>query len=167
MTETVWQGRFVEVRKDGDWEYVARRDDIDAAVIVAFDGDALLLVEQMRVPLGRPCLELPAGLVGDEGEPESIAAAAARELEEETGYRAATVETLGEFHSSPGMTSERFTIVRATGLTRVGPVEAGITLHRVPPSDLPAFIAARRKAGIAMDAKLLLVLSLETLAAAT
>ena len=164
MTDTVWQGRFIEVRKDGDWEYVARRGDIDAAVIVAFDGDALLLVEQMRVPLGRPCLELPAGLVGDEGAPESIAEAAARELEEETGYRAAHVETLGEFHSSPGMTSERFTIVRATGLTQVGPVEDGITLHRVTLADLPNFIATRREAGLAMDAKLLLVLSLETLA---
>ena len=39
------------------------------------------------MPLGRMCLELPAGLIGDETEGEAVETAAARELEEETGYR--------------------------------------------------------------------------------
>jgi len=43
-----------------------------------------------------------------------------RELEEETGYRAARMESLGEYYSSPGMVSESFTLLRATGLERVG-----------------------------------------------
>ena len=44
--------------------------------------------------------------------------AAARELEEETGYRAGRMEVIGEFYSSPGMVSESFTLVRASGLTK-------------------------------------------------
>ena len=161
--ETVWEGKFLSVVKDGSWEYAARKDDIGAAVIVAIDDGHVLLVEQQRIPIGRACLELPAGLVGDEGEDESVVDAARRELEEETGYRAESVEELGEFFSSPGMTSERFSVVRATGLTRTGEVEEGITLHRVPLADLAAFLRARRAAGIGIDAKLLLLLSLEAL----
>ena len=158
--ETVWAGRFLKVVRDGRWEYAERTGDIDAAVIVAVDdagdGRRLLLIEQHRIPAGRTCLELPAGLVGDEGGPEEATAAAARELEEETGYRADRVEALGSFYSSPGMTSERFTLVRATGLRRIGEPEEGIVLHRVPLADVPAFIAAKREAGLGIDAKLLL-----------
>ena len=163
MTETVWQGEFLEVRTEGTWEYAARKGDIAAAVIVAVDAaEHILLVEQMRVPLGRRCLELPAGLVGDEDAGETLEAAAARELEEETGYRPATVERLGDFYSSPGMTSEMFTLVRAAGLTRTGDGggDAGedITVYRVPIGDVPRFVAEKRTSGVAVDAKLLLLL---------
>ena len=159
--ETVWAGKFLQVVQDGRWEYVERTGDIDAAVIVAVNEGHLLMIEQHRVPAGRRCLELPAGLVGDDpvddgGEAETATDAAARELEEETGYRAARVEALGSFYSSPGMTSERFTLVRASGLTRVGAPEEGIVLHRVPLADVPAFIAAKRDEGLGIDAKLLL-----------
>src|SRR3954468_21279240 len=115
--ETVWAGRFITVKKQGSWEYVARARGIQAAVILAIDDGHVILVEQYRVPLGKRCLELPAGLVGDEEEGESVETSAARELEEETGYRPDHIEPLGYFHSSPGMVSEGFTLVRATGLT--------------------------------------------------
>ena len=154
--ETVWEGRFLKVVRDGRWEYAERTGDIDAAVIVAVHAGHLLLIEQQRIPTGGQTLELPAGLVGDDGAPEAATAAAARELEEETGYRAAAVEALGVFYSSPGLTSEKFTLVRATGLTRVGDPEAGIVLHRVPVAEVPAFIAAKRAEGLGIDAKLLL-----------
>ncbi|MCP3734720.1 NUDIX hydrolase [Sphingomonas sp. RP10(2022)] len=162
-TETVWEGRYLSVRKAGTWEYAERSGDITAAVIVAIDGEGqLLLVEQYRVPLGRACLELPAGLVGDDSAGESVAEAARRELEEETGYHAATVEERGEFFSSPGMTSERFTLVVATGLTRTGDgggdAQENITVHRVPVDAVEGFVAAKRRAGVAIDAKMLLVL---------
>ena len=159
----VWEGRYIAVEVEGSWEYAVRNRGIEAAVIVAVDDDGhLLLVEQHRVPVGRACLELPAGLIGDEEEGEALEVAAARELEEETGYRPDKVERLGEFMSSPGMTSEAFTLVRATGLTKVGEgggVGAeGITVHRVKLAELPAFVEAKRRAGLAVDAKLLALL---------
>lgn len=159
---TVWQGRFMAMKVDGRWEYAARARGIGAAVILAIDGDAVLLVEQYRVPIGCRCLELPAGLVGDEAAGEGIESAAARELEEETGYRAARIETIGVFYSSPGMVSESFTLVRATDLMRVGAgggvADEDITVHRVPLSDMSPFVAARRAAGVAIDVKLLMLL---------
>lgn len=160
--ETVWKGRFLEMKTRGRWEYVSRVGGVGAAVIIAIDDGDVLLVEQYRVPLGRPCLELPAGLVGDETEGESAEASAARELEEETGYRPAQSTSLGTFYSSPGMVSECFTLVRAEGLTRVseggGTADENITVHRVPMATLADFIAERRAAGIAIDVKLLTLL---------
>ena len=162
-TETLWEGKFLAIRRQGRWEWAARRGDVHAAVILAFHDGAVILVEQERVPLGCRSLELPAGLVGDETAGETPETAAARELEEEAGYRPARVEALGAFASSPGMTSETFTLVRATGLTRVGAgggVEGeGIAVHQVPLAELSAFVAAKRAEGVAIDAKLLLVLA--------
>ncbi len=171
--ETVWEGKYIKAVTDGTWEYVSRARGIQAAVILAVDAGPngvkdVILVEQYRVPLGRRCLELPAGLVGDEQEGETVAAAAARELEEETGYRPAAIEPLGSFHSSPGMVSEGFTLVRATGLDRVGDGggHAGedITVHRVPLGEIAAFVAAKRAEGVAIDVKLLLLLGAGMLA---
>lgn len=159
----MWQGRYIVAKKVGPWEFVGRARDIQAAVILAVDGGDVILVEQYRVPLGRRCLELPAGLVGDDAPGEGVAATAARELEEETGYRPARIEELGVFHSSPGMVSEGFTLVRATGLTRVGDGggegDEQITVHRVGLADIAPFVAARRADGVAVDVKLLLLLA--------
>ena len=117
------------------------------------------------MPLGRPCIELPAGLIGDDagGEGEDAATAAMRELEEETGYQAGHMEDLGEYYSSPGMVTEAFTLFRAYDLTRVGPgggVEGeGITVHHVPRAQLADFLAAKRAAGYAIDVRMLMLLS--------
>jgi len=160
--ETVWEGRFIAVRKQGPWEYVARTRNVTAAVILAIDEGDVILVEQYQVPIGARCIELPAGLVGDEEEGEEIAAAATRELEEETGYRAERMISLGRFHASPGMSAEGFTLLRAEGLSRVG--EGGgvagedIVVHRVALGDIAAFVESKRAEGIAVDAKLLLLL---------
>lgn len=161
----VWQGRFITTKVDGKWEYVSRARGIRAAVIVAIDdADHIILVEQYRVPLGKPCIELPAGLIGDHDdvEGEEDTSAAARELEEETGYRAGRMEVLGEYWSSPGMLSESYTLVRAHDLEKVGPGGGtdgeDITVHRVPLTGLAAFIEERRRLGDAIDGKLLLLL---------
>lgn len=161
--EIVWQGRFIAAKKRGRWEYVSRTRGISAAVIVAIDDGHVLLVEQYRVPLGRRCIELPAGLIGDETDGEAAETAAARELEEETGYRPARMTDLGYYHSSPGMVTEGFTLLRAEGLTKVsegGGVEGeNILVHRVKLTDLPAFIAAKRAEGLAIDVRMLLLLA--------
>lgn len=160
--EIVWQGRYIAAKRNGPWEYVSRTRGVSAAVIVALVAGDVLLVEQYRVPLGCTCLELPAGLVGDDTEGEEVEAAAIRELEEETGYRAERMINLGRFHASPGMSSEGFTLVRAEGLTRVG--EGGgvegeeIIVHRVPLGEITGFVARKRAQGVAMDVKLLLLL---------
>ena len=161
--ETVWSGKWIEAKRRGRWEYVSRARNIRAAVIFAIDDGEVLLVEQYRVPLGRICLEMPAGLIGDDHEDEDPLLAAKRELEEETGYAAASWDDLGEFYSSPGMVSESFRMLRASGLTKVG--EGGgvpgenITVHKVPLAAMAEFIAAQRARGLAMDAKLLMLLA--------
>ena len=160
--EIVWQGKFITTKTRGKWEYVSRARGIKAAVILAIDDTHVILVEQYRVPLGRNCLELPAGLIGDETAGEAVEIAAARELEEETGYRADRIEVIGEFYSSPGMVSESFHFVRAHGLTKVsegGGVEGeDITVHRVALDQLEAFIASKRDEGCGVDVKLLTLL---------
>ena len=164
--ETMWAGKFIVAKKQGRWEFVGRARGIQAAVILAIDdapdGRHVLLVSQPRAPLNARCLELPAGLVGDETAGEDIVAAAARELEEETGYRAGHIEAVGQFASSSGMVSETFTLVRATMLEKIGDGGGGdgedIVVHRVLLTDVPAFVAAKRAEGFFMDAKLLALL---------
>lgn len=161
--QSAWRGKYLEVWREGSWEYVSRTRGVSAAVIVAVDDGHVLLVEQYRVPLACRCLELPAGLVGDEEEGEAVELAAIRELEEETGYRAAHMIDLGRFHSSPGMSSEGFTLLRAEGLTRTGPGGGvpgeNIVVHRVPLDELSDFVAAKRSEGLAIDVKMLLLLA--------
>lgn len=162
--ETPWTGKWITVRRQGKWEYVSRARGIRAVVIVAIDDqDRVILVDQYRVPMGRRSIELPAGLVGDTEQGDTIEAAARRELEEEAGYACERVEELGEYFASPGMVSESFTLVRVHGLTRIG--EGGgvdgedINVHHVPLADLPAFIADCRAQGMGVDVKMLLLLS--------
>ncbi|MEW4466494.1 NUDIX hydrolase [Parasphingorhabdus sp. JC815] len=156
----MWEGRFITAKRHGRWEYVARSRGIRAAVILAIDDGHVLLVEQYRVPLGKNCIELPAGLVGDHNNDEDASAAAIRELEEETGYRAETMEDCGQYYSSPGMVSENFTLFKAHGLTKVsdgGGVDGeNITVHRVAINELNDFIERKRKDGNAIDVRLLL-----------
>lgn len=160
--EIMWQGKFVTAKRKGKWEYVSRARGIKAAVIFAVEDNHVLLVEQFRVPLGKTCIELPAGLIGDQTEGEEPLEAAGRELEEETGYRAAKLESLGEYYSSPGMVSESFTLVRASGLTKIseggGVEDEGIIPHRIALDQLSDFIAVKRNEGCGIDVKLLLLL---------
>lgn len=170
LEEVMWEGRFITAKRRGRWEYVGRARGIRAAAIIALDDDAdgtrhVILVSQYRVPLGRFSLEIPAGLVGDDagGEGEEATVAAARELEEETGYRAGLLEVLGEFYSSPGMISECFTLLRATQLDKVG--QGGgtegehIAVHRVALRDLSRFVAEWRRAGHAVDVRIAMLLT--------
>jgi ADP-ribose pyrophosphatase len=166
--ETVWEGKYLAAKRRGKWEYVARTRGIGAAVILALDAGEVILIEQYRVPLGRLCLELPAGLIGDDAAGEEAETTAIRELEEETGYRAARMTELGRFHSSPGMSSEGFILLRAEGLSRTGPgggvAGEEIAVHRVPLGEVPDFVAMKRAEGCAIDVKLLLLLAEDILA---
>jgi len=161
--QTMWEGKYIRAMKRGRWEYVSRTNSIGAAVILAEHEGKVILVEQYRVPLGARCLELPAGLVGDEEAHATVESTAIKELEEETGFTCERVERLGDFHSSPGMVAESFTLVRAHGVRKIG--EGGgteheeIEVHLVARQDIPAFVAERRAAGVAIDVKLLIFMN--------
>lgn len=162
--ETIrWKGRYMAAVTRGRWEYVKRTGGMTAVAIEAFVDGKLILVEQYREPLGRNCLELPAGLVGDDdGRHDTPEEAAIRELEEETGWRAGRVEVLGQFYSSPGILAEGFTMVRAHDLVKVG--EGGgtedeeIIVHEVPTDRLHAFCEAKRAEGCALDVRVMAML---------
>ena len=159
-----WAGKYIRIVRDGTWEYVERCGGVHAVVILAeYDGKAIL-IEQVRVPLGnRKCLELPAGLVGDEDPNATIEGTAVKELEEETGFTAERIEVIGEFFSSPGMVAEGFTLVRAHGLRRIGDgggnEHEDIEVHLVAPANVAAFVERKRTEGVAIDVKLLLLLA--------
>ena len=158
-----WEGKYIRIVRDGRWEYVERCGGIHAVVILAEHEGQVVLIEQPRVPLGnRKCIELPAGLVGDEDD-KGVEETAIKELEEETGFSADHIEVIGEFFSSPGMVSEGFTLVRAHGLSRTGDGGGNeheeIEVHLVPRAGVPAFVERKRAEGAAIDTKLLLLLA--------
>jgi len=161
--ETMCEGRYVRLLRRGKWEYASRANDIRAVVILAEHDGKVILVDQPRVPLGARCIELPAGLVGDEDPDATVEETAVKELEEETGFTAERIERLGDFHASPGMLSESFTLVRAHGVRKIG--EGGgdehedIVVHLVARADIPNFVEQKRAEGFAVDVKLLIFLN--------
>ncbi len=161
--QTMWEGKYIRAMKRGRWEYVSRTNSVGAAVILAEHDGKVILVEQYRVPVGARCLELPAGLVGDEEAHATVESTAIKELEEETGFTAQRIEVIGEFFSSPGMVSEGFTLVRAHGLRKVGDGGGNeheeIEVHLVPRAEIPVFVERKRAEGAAIDTKLLLLLA--------
>ena len=158
--EVQWAGKYIRTVTRGGWEYVERCGGMGAVVILAEIDGKVILIAQSRVPLGgRTCLELPAGLVGDEDN-KSVEATAIKELEEETGFTAERIERLGFFYSSPGMVAEGFDLVRAHDVRRIGAAtEYGIETHLVDRDRVAEFVAERRAAGVAIDVKLLLLLA--------
>lgn len=105
------------------------------AVVPLHDDGTVTLVRQYRAPLDEHLLELPAGLRDVEGE--DTAVTATRELEEEAGLAAGSIELLTEFQSAPGLLNERVWVYLATGLTHVdtdrqGHEEDWMTIHRIP-----------------------------------
>ena len=159
MISTLHSTSHLDLVKDGRWVF-ARRPNASAVVgIVAVTPDGkLLLVEQHRIPVQAAVIELPAGLVGDEQANESLETAAARELEEETGWRPDTCQLLSCGPSSAGMTNEVVTLIRAHGLTQVstggGVAGENITVHNVPLVGVAAWLAARAKQGLLIDHKI-------------
>ena len=166
-----WEGKYIRIVRDGRWEFVERCGGVHAVVILAEHDGKVVLVEQVRVPLGnRKCLELPAGLVGDEDPDATVEDTAIKELEEETGFTAERVEVLGEFFSSPGMVAEGFTLVRGHGLRRIGDGGGNeheeIEVHLVPRGELADFVEHKRAEGVAIDVKMLILLASKFLPAA-
>jgi ADP-ribose pyrophosphatase len=84
-----------------------------AAVVPILENGDVVLIRHYRHATGRWLLEVPAGKL-DPGEPPEVCAA--RELEEEVGYRADRLVPLGTIWSSPGFTDERVWLYLASEL---------------------------------------------------
>lgn len=105
----VYEGKYQRMLVRGTWEYSERTHagGLAAIIIAVTPEDKVLFVEQFRVPLQAPTIEMPAGLVGDIDAGESIEVSAVRELEEETGWTADHAEVLMIGPTSSGASSEK------------------------------------------------------------
>jgi ADP-ribose pyrophosphatase len=157
---THYQGRYLTLLERDHWEYATRSNAHAVAVIVAVTpDDDLLLVEQYRRPVDARVIELPAGLVGDQGDPnENVLHAAGRELIEETGFEASDIELIMKCPSSAGMTDEIVSFVRARGLKQVG--DGGgddsedIEVHRIPLCRVDSWLLQQQSRGRLLDPKI-------------
>ena len=164
-TEVVHTGPYIDLRIDtirrADGS-TAKRQIVGhpgAVAIVAIDpNDQVLLVRQFRLAAGRVLLEIPAGTLDRDvatGDIESPDAAAARELEEETGYRAGSWQKLASFWTAPGFATEHMHLYLATELVpahedRLGPDEdEWLQLDRLPFDEAVAAV----EQGVIADAK--------------
>jgi len=159
--ETLFQGRWLSMRRRGRWEYVERNNEGGAVIIVAVTpDDNVLFVEQYRVSILANTIEMPAGLVGDleTHDTEDAMDAARRELEEETGYRCGRLEFIHAGPSSSGMSTEMIAFVRAYDLEKVGTgggdETENILVHEVPRAEAGAWLFARAAEGYSIDPKL-------------
>ena len=154
-------GKFLTLIKQGHWEYVDRVHGTGAVIIIGVTTEQkVLLVEQYRIPVHTRTIELPAGIIGDEpGCPsESSAAAALRELLEETGYAAGCLEPVMTGASCSGITSERVTLFRAFDLHRIGKgggvAHEDITVHEIPLAEVVKWLEAKATTGVLIDPKI-------------
>jgi ADP-ribose pyrophosphatase len=159
-TQVLFQGQWLKLQKRGTWEFVSRTNPGGACVIIAVTGESkVLLVEQFRRPINARTIEFPAGLIGDDAafENESAATSAARELEEETGFRPKHVRHIHSGPSSAGMSTEYMHFYRASGLEKVssggGVVGEDITVHEVAIDQISKFVSDHLIKGFAVDPK--------------
>ena len=155
------RGQYLELLRDGHWEYVRRVNARGAVFVLAVtEARELVLVEQYRVPVAERTLELPAGIYGDDDshQDETPEQCALRELEEETGYRGKVAKVLLSGPVAPGLTSEIMYLVRVAGLARVhaggGVGSEQITVHAVPLQDVAAWLARKRGEGFQVEPRI-------------
>jgi ADP-ribose pyrophosphatase len=139
--ETVFKGRLISLRVDRIVEPGATETTREIVVspnavcIVARPThDQVILIKQYRHATGRVLLEVPAGGLKPEEDP---TAAAVRELEEETGYRADQIAGRGGFWMTPGFTTEYMHVFEASQLvrTQINPDEDEVIEVDIVPND--------------------------------
>jgi len=164
---SVFQGKLLNVRCDRIADAEGRETTREfvvhpggVSVVARPTPEEILLVRQYRYPTGETLIELPAGTLEAGEQPVETAR---RELEEETGYRAARMDFLASYYTTPGFTSELMYLYEASELTytQQRPEEdESIEVLRIPDDEAMRML----RAGEIRDAKtlvgLLMVLSL-------
>ena len=160
-TEMLYAGRWLNLKRRSGWEFAERTNPGGAVIIVAITPQGeLLLVEQYREPVRANTIEMPAGLIGDLAgcENDDAVITAHRELIEETGFAAERIEYVTGGPVSAGMSTEEAHFVRATGLRQVGngggDESENITVHRIPLTQVAAWLVERGQEGYPLDPKL-------------
>ena len=158
--QTLAEGRHLRFVVSHGWEFVERPGIAGIVVIVGTTAHGgLVLVSQWREPVKAWVVELPAGLAGDVpgSEKEPLAAAAKRELWEETGFVADSMEPILEGPPSAGLSSEVVTFFRARGLKRLGrgggEGDERVRTHVVSLSALGDWVASMQANGMMVDPK--------------
>ncbi|MCM8541891.1 MAG: NUDIX hydrolase [Lentisphaeraceae bacterium] len=157
--DTLYSGKYLELVDDNGWEWVRRNNCRTVVVILPLlDGDKTVFVEQFRKPVGKSLIEFPAGLVGDGSDfDENVKLAAARELEEETGYYPEKLTFMIEGPASAGLSNENLEIFLAEDLKKTG--EGGgvegenITVHVVELANVEDWLRKQQEAGKVIDLK--------------
>lgn len=154
------KGKYLDLVREDDWEYVKRTNCDGIVVIVAMTPEEkIILVEQFRRPVQARVIEWPAGLVNDKTphDPETMEAAARRELFEETGYEVEHLELVTEGPVSSGLSAEIITFYRALRAVKKG---AGggddtesIRVHEIPLREAELWLNAMKRKGFRVDPK--------------
>lgn len=160
MKKTLCEGKFIRLVDDDGWEFADRVTGAGVVCVIAVDGEHVLLVEEFRRPVQAPVISLPAGLI-DRAEAghsqETAIEAALRELREETGYTARSIEEVASGPISAGMTTEQVTFFLAHDLKEGRQMlDSGedIKVHRIPVQRLSAFLGECSKRGAEIDPKI-------------
>lgn len=160
MRTVLFETKYLRLCDRSGWVYAERANAHGVVVMIAVTPERkVLFVEQFRNPVDRKVLEMPAGLVGDEpgAHDEDLAAAAGRELVEETGWQAAKIERVCGGPVSAGMSSEILTFFLCTGLERIGAgggVEGeNISTYEVPIEKARAWLVEKEGEGYLVDPK--------------
>lgn len=157
--DTVYQGRVIDLTVDrittASGTPAVREVVVHpggAAVLPVLSNGDVLLVEQFRYPMRRPLLELPAGKIDPGESPEETAA---RELEEEVGFRAGRLEKLAAFYTTPGFCTELLHLFLARDLQpgrSGGDEDEELSVHRYSPREVERLV----RSGKIVDAKTLI-----------
>lgn len=163
QSENIYQGRAFDVRRDqirlpnGRTAAMDIVDHSQAVTILPVDAAGeIWFVRQYRHPIGELLLELPAGTLEANEDPQE---AAGREIREEIGMAASELQLLSEFYLAPGYSTEYMYIYLATGLSPA-PLDQDedeyLFVEKIPTTEAYRMLAS----GQLRDAKTLLGLEL-------
>lgn len=175
-SQVLYDTKFIQLKQTqspsgSSWVYAHRPNAKNVVVIAPIihndHGDSVVFLETRRPPIyaegkAQTCIELPAGLVGDEVKGETIKQAIKKELLEETGYKASRVRIVAPLvSSSAGCTSETSTIAIADiikdKIFKKPITDNGIIvdIHKIPLKKVEAWLKLQQKNGKAISAQAL------------